>query len=61
MNNQQHAEKVLYIWACGELSTAQAKAKCLKLGYQIDFRQPDNGNWIEALNLKTQNYEILEV
>ena len=61
MNNQQHAEKVLYAWACGELSTAQAKAKCLKLGYQIDFRQPDNGNLIEALNLKTQTWETLEV
>ena len=61
MNNQQHAENVLYAWACGELSTAQAKAQCLKLGYQIDFRQADTSNLIEALNLKTQNYEILEV
>ena len=61
MNNQQLAEKVLYIWACGELSPAQAKAKCLKLGYQIDFRRAERWHWIEALNLKTQNYEILEV
>tara|TARA_R110000824_G_scaffold346685_1_gene533508 strand:- start:323 stop:508 length:186 start_codon:yes stop_codon:yes gene_type:complete len=61
MNNQQHAEDVLYAWACGGISTAQAKARCLKLGYQIDFRQADDNNLIEALNLKTQNYEILEV
>jgi hypothetical protein len=60
MNNQQHAEKVLYAWACGELSTAQAKAKCLKLGYQIDFRQADS-NLIEAFNLNAQTWETLEV
>jgi|TARA_R110002153_G_scaffold122338_2_gene268245 hypothetical protein len=61
MKNEQTAEAVLYAWACGAMTTAQAKATCLKLGYQIDFRQADNNNLIEAFNLNTQTWETLEV
>ena len=42
MKNEQTAEAVLYAWACGAMTTAQAKATCLKLGYIIDFRQADS-------------------
>jgi hypothetical protein len=60
MKNEQTAEAVLYAWACGAMTTAQAKATCLKLGYIIDFRQADS-NLIDAFNLNTQTWQTLEV
>ena len=48
------AEGILYRWACDQITTKAAKSACLKIGYEIDFRQADFGNGaIEALD-KTQ-------
>lgn len=48
MTNQQRAEEILYRWACEEITTHNAKQDCGLLGFTIDFRQPDLGNFIIA-------------
>jgi hypothetical protein len=42
------AESILYDWACGKVTTARAKRLCQSLCFQIDFRQADKGNWLDA-------------
>ena len=46
------AESILYDWACGKVTTARAKRLCQSLGFQIDFRQADKGNWLDAYYLR---------
>ena len=55
------AELYLYDWACGRISTAEAKAHCVAHGFQIDFRQADVGAYFEALDVVTGEYVELEV
>ena len=55
------AELYLYDWACGLISTAEAKAHCVAHGFQIDFRQADVGAYFEALDVVTGEYVELEV
>lgn len=42
------AEAILYDWACGNLETAHAKRAVSALGFTVDFRQADVGNWLDA-------------
>jgi len=42
------AELILYDWACGNLETPHAKRAVAALGFSIDFRQADIGNWLDA-------------
>tara|TARA_R110000787_G_scaffold134878_1_gene247252 strand:+ start:259 stop:462 length:204 start_codon:yes stop_codon:yes gene_type:complete len=42
------AESALYNWACGNFTTKNVKHHCAALGFTIDFRQPDAGDWMEA-------------
>jgi hypothetical protein len=42
------AESALYNWACGNFTTKNVKHHCEALGFTIDFRQPDAGDWMEA-------------
>jgi hypothetical protein len=42
------AEAILYDWSCGNLETAHAKRAVAALGFTVDFRQADMGNWFEA-------------
>lgn len=46
------AENILYGWACDTIETRNCKAELLKLGFDVDFRQPDRGNWVEAADLQ---------
>ena len=55
------AETTLYQYACEWMNTAEAKARCLDHGFQIDFRQPDNGAYFEARDLVTGEFIYLEV
>lgn len=55
------AESVLYSWACGHLPTAAAKAKCLDLGFRIDFRQSDYCPYVEAFHWPTGRDVALEL
>tara|TARA_R110002096_G_scaffold54020_1_gene139792 strand:+ start:33 stop:239 length:207 start_codon:yes stop_codon:yes gene_type:complete len=55
------AESTLYQYACQWMNTAEAKARCLDHGFQIDFRQPDLGAYFEALDLVTNEFIELEV
>ena len=55
------AESTLYQFACGLMNTAEAKARCLAHGFQIDFRQADLGAYFEALDVVTGEYVELEV
>ena len=42
------ATVILYSWACGLIKTARAKTACKSMGFDIDFRQPDLGAYLEA-------------
>ena len=42
------AEIILYDWACGNLETSHAKRGVSALGFTVDFRQADVGNWLDA-------------
>lgn len=55
------AEAVLYEWACGETTTRGAKARLRSLNFDVDFRQPDRGNVVEAIDLVTGAYVELEI
>lgn len=55
------AETVLYQYACEWMDTAEAKARCLALGFEIDFRQADVGAYFEALDVVSDNFVTLEV
>ena len=55
------AESTLYQFACGLMDTAEAKARCLAHGFEIDFRQADLGAYFEALDVVTGEYIELEV
>ena len=55
------AETTLYQYACEWMDTAEAKARCLDHGFQIDFRQADLGAYFEALDLVTNEFIELEV
>tara|TARA_R110002110_G_scaffold92642_1_gene241800 strand:- start:520 stop:726 length:207 start_codon:yes stop_codon:yes gene_type:complete len=55
------AESTLYQFACGLMDTAEAKARCLSHGFQIDFRQADLGAYFEALDVVTGEYVELAV
>ena len=55
------AESTLYQFACGLMDTAEAKARCLVHGFEIDFRQADVGAYFEALDVVTGEYVELEV
>ena len=55
------AESTLYQFACGLMNTAEAKARCLAHGFQIDFRQADLGAYFEALDVVTGEYVELAV
>ena len=55
------AESILYQWACDQITTKTAKALCLSIGYDIDFRQKDFG-YIEALDINQGKYgEFVEI
>jgi hypothetical protein len=45
------AESALYNWACGNFTTENVKHHCKALGFTIDFRQADIGDWMEATYL----------
>ncbi len=55
------AERALYSWACGEISTEQAKRMCWDFGFDVDFRQPDNGAEMEAKRRADGRIVYLEV
>lgn len=55
------AETTLYQYACQWMDTAEAKARCLDHGFQIDFRQPDNGAYFEARDLVNDAFVYLNV
>lgn len=42
------AEAILYAWACGQVETPLAKRAVAALGFNVDFRQADRGNWVDA-------------
>lgn len=48
LSRRDAASAILYAWACGSIDTATAKAGCLALGYEVDFRQVDAGAFMEA-------------
>jgi hypothetical protein len=45
---ERRAESVLHQWACGGLDTPRCKSLLAGLGYEVDFRQPDLGAYVEA-------------
>lgn len=53
------ASDILYDWACGKTETHKAKILCEKLGFQIDFRQPDRGDWMEVYD--TENNQPMDL
>ena len=55
------AESTLCHLVYGYIDTAEAKARCLDHGFQIDFRQADLGAYFEALDLVTGEFIELEV
>ena len=57
---QSAAADILYAWACGKMTTAQAKRACLETGYEIDFRQPDRGPAMMACRVSDGQCEWLE-
>lgn len=59
--NTHRAEEVLYSWACNNMSTAEAKSTLRKLGYDVDFRQPDLGHRMEAIEIATGEIVCLEI
>lgn len=57
---RQAAESILYDWACGNFTTPQAKDMLADLDLDLDFRQPDNGNILQAVDCITGDYVDLE-
>ena len=55
------AETTLYQYACQWMDTAEAKARCLAHGFEIDFRQPDAGAFFEARDIITDEFIYLNV
>jgi hypothetical protein len=55
------AELYLYDWACGRISTAEAKAHCVAHGFQIDFRQADVGAYLDATDVVSGEYVRFEI
>ena len=43
------------------MDTAEAKARCVAHGFEIDFRQADIGAYFEALDFVTGEFIELEV
>ena len=67
-NDLDAAESVLYKWACGEITTSDAKASCEFYGFKINFRQKNIGrhtgrtdNFIEAFYVPSDMYITLEI
>lgn len=60
MTRESMAEAILYNWACDCISTATAKRECRALGFEIDFRQADIGNQIDALDVELGQIVTLE-
>ena len=50
---ERRAESFLYQWACGSLDTGRCKSLLAGLGYEVDFRQPDLGAYVEALDTES--------
>jgi len=59
--NRRKTEKVLYKWACEEVSTKEAKRITRSNGVDIDFRQKITDNVIIGYNAKTGREERFEV
>lgn len=55
------ASEILYDWACAQIGTQEAKRRCAHLGYDIDFRQPDFGAYMEAKDCFTGEYVEIPV
>lgn len=55
------AECTLYQYACDLMDTAEAKARCLTHGFEIDFRQADLGAYFEATDMVSGDYVELKV
>ena len=60
-NDLDAAESILYRWACGKITTSDAKSSCEFYGFKIDFRQRDNNNFIDALYVPSGMYITLEI
>jgi len=54
------AESILYDWACGNFTTAQAKDMLSDLLFEVDFRQSDRGNTIKAYDWLREEHVELE-
>lgn len=59
--NKAAAEALAYDWACERITTGEAKSGLKALGYDVDFRQPDLGNWLEAAEIASGKFVRLEV
>tara|TARA_R100000995_G_scaffold84373_1_gene62838 strand:- start:1161 stop:1352 length:192 start_codon:yes stop_codon:yes gene_type:complete len=50
-NRINTASDILYRWACDLIPTIDAKSQILALAdFEVDFRQPDVGDYVDALD-----------
>ena len=59
--NKRKTERVLYQWACGNVTTKEAKRITRANGVDIDFRQQITDNVIIGYNIETGSEERFEV
>ena len=56
-NRINTASDILYRWACDLIPTSDAKEQCKRLaGFDVDFRQPDIGAYVQAFDIASGNF-----
>lgn len=57
MTRYNTASDILYRWACDLITTKDAKKLCKELaGFEIDFRQPDIGAYVQAFDIESNSF-----